>query len=126
MGYALRKDGLGWRAVDGPVQDKRDPSKSFPDPDFETYSIEQPPLPMPSHEELLASALAKRDELLKIATLRIDPLQDAVDRKRATGAEVEMLGAWKDYRIDLSRIELQEGFPALIDWPLSPSEMVTA
>ncbi|MGZ0702558.1 tail fiber assembly protein [Pseudomonas piscis] len=122
MGYALRKDGGGWRAVDGPLQDESDPSKSFPDPDFETYSIEQPPLPMPSLSELLAQARAKRDELLRIATLRIDPLQDAVERKKATAAEAELLGQWKDYRIELNRIDQQGEFPISINWPAAPSE----
>ncbi|WP_085596133.1 MULTISPECIES: tail fiber assembly protein [unclassified Pseudomonas] len=120
MGYALRKDGSAWRAVDGPKPDKLDPSKSFPDPDFEVYSVEQPPLPMPSEAEVLTLAKATRDDLLKIATLRIDPLQDAVDRKKATAAEVDLLNRWKDYRIDLGRIEQQKGFPTSIEWPSAP------
>ncbi|MGE8411914.1 MAG: tail fiber assembly protein [Pseudomonas sp.] len=77
---------------------------------------------MPSLSELLAQARAKRDELLRIATLRIDPLQDAVERKKATAAEAELLGQWKDYRIELNRIDQQGEFPISINWPAAPSE----
>lgn len=66
------------------------------------------------------AAIARRDELLVAATLRMSPLQDAVDLERATEAEKTQLIAWKGYRIDLSRIEQQDGFPLEIAWPDSP------
>jgi hypothetical protein len=64
--------------------------------------------------------LAKRDGLLAIATLRIDPLQDAVDIDDATPDDVAMLKKWKQYRVALSRIEQQAEFPRDIAWPVSP------
>lgn len=81
--------------------------------------------PEPTSEELAAAAFARRDELLAIAALRIAPLQDAVDIDRASDAEVAALKAWKNYRVDLNRVELQEGFPASIEWPQAPATSET-
>ncbi|WP_256581880.1 tail fiber assembly protein [Pseudomonas sp. S09G 359] len=68
-------------------------------------------------------AYSTRDSLLGTAALRIAPLQDAVDVDRATDDEVARLTLWKNYRIDLNRIEQQTGFPANIDWPQSPDSV---
>lgn len=65
---------------------------------------------------------ARRDELLGMAALRIAPLQDAADLGKATDAEASLLLSWKQYRVDLSRIEQQSGFPTVIDWPESPAQ----
>lgn len=78
---------------------------------------------LPTEDQLSILALNKRDELLGTAALRVAPLQDAVDRKRATDDEALRLNLWKDYRIDLNRIEQQDGFPTDIDWPQSPDEV---
>lgn len=115
-GFAVRNDGeYGYRAVGGA-------GELF---DNEVFSwVEPPPLlpPAPSFEDLAAEAKAQRDKLLAIAANRMGPLQDAVDIGRATDEEVARLTAWKGYRIDLNRIEQQAGFPAEIQWPLSPDE----
>jgi len=71
--------------------------------------------------ELVAIAQARRDELLATAALRIAPLQDAVDIELASDAEASALKAWKLYRVYLNRIELQDDFPAEIEWPIAPS-----
>lgn len=63
-----------------------------------------------------------RDEKLIAAGLRISPLQDAVDLLTATDKEATELTAWKTYRVALSRIEEQPGFPFDFEWPLSPEE----
>lgn len=67
-----------------------------------------------------AKVLLDRDEKMREATLRIAPLQDARDLSVATVVEEAALLSWKQYRIDLSRIEQQPGYPLTIDWPLSP------
>ncbi|NWE18031.1 tail fiber assembly protein [Pseudomonas sp. P7548] len=116
MSFAVRNDGEGWYSVDGPGDVGTD----------EWYSVEVPPAPVPrppTVEEVAADAAKKRDGLLAVATARMGPLQDAVDVGRATDDEVAQLMLWKGYRIDLNRIEQQEGFPAEIQWPLSPDEM---
>ncbi len=75
-----------------------------------------PPAPPPTAEQVRD----ERDALLKLAALRIAPLQDAVDLDDATGAETLLLKAWKQYRVALNRIELQSGFPASVVWPDAP------
>lgn len=66
----------------------------------------------PAVEELSA---VKRDELLRLAALRIAPLQDAVDLDMATSEEVAALVALKQYRVELNRIDL-----AAPVWPEQP------
>lgn len=116
MSYAVRNDKQGWRSVSG-----------FDDvgPD-EWYSIDAPPDPVPlplTAEELVAATGKKRDQLLAAAANRMGPLQDAVDIGLATHEEVTRLVLWKSYRVDLNRIEQQEGFPTDTLWPLSPDEV---
>ncbi|WP_167659306.1 tail fiber assembly protein [Pseudomonas fluorescens] len=81
--------------------------------------------PEPTTEELATAARVRRDDLLAKAALRIAPLQDAVDIDLASETEVQALKAWKTYRIDLNRIELQGGFPASIEWPQPPAVIET-
>ncbi|MGJ7611164.1 MULTISPECIES: tail fiber assembly protein [unclassified Variovorax] len=76
--------------------------------------------PAPTTEQLAAKARADRDVLLSVATLRMDPLKDAVELDVATSAEVAALKAWREYRVALSRVELQTGFPVSVDWPKAP------
>ncbi|MFK0088732.1 tail fiber assembly protein [Pseudomonas sp. NPDC090755] len=71
----------------------------------------------PSAEALV---LAKRDSLLRIAALRIAPLQDAVDIEEATDAEKAELVLWKKYRVALNRVQDQPGYPDTINWPAMP------
>lgn len=58
----------------------------------------------------------------------LDTLQDAVRLNMATEAEAALLplkqaelDAWRSYRVYLSRIETQTGFPTAIDWPVTPA-----
>lgn len=75
-----------------------------------------PSLPLPTVAELLA----QRDALLTQAALRIAPLEDAIDLDLETPEDIEALTAWKQYRVALSRIEQQDGFPADVEWPAAP------
>ena len=65
-------------------------------------------------------ALQQRDAYLEVATLRIAPLQDAVDLGDATADEEAQLLAWKRYRVALNRVQQQEGFPQDVAWPVKP------
>lgn len=71
--------------------------------------------------DYLVLAIAERDQRLAEATIRIAPLQDAVDLEEATAAEIALLKRWKKYRVDLSRIEQQPGFPTDVVWPVIPA-----
>lgn len=70
---------------------------------------------------ITTSALSARDDLLRVAAIRIAPLQDTVDLEDATPDEVVMLKKWKQFRVALNRIEQQSGFPLTIEWPIAPS-----
>ncbi|OCR25310.1 hypothetical protein AFK24_09580 [Pseudomonas syringae] len=66
-------------------------------------------------------ALSQRDGLLAAAAIRIAPLEDAVELGIATQTDEAALREWKIYRVDLNRIENQEGFPSDIAWPSLPA-----
>ena len=58
----------------------------------------------------------------------LETLQDALRLELATPDEAASLGrkqaeldAWRTYRVCLSRIETQEGFPASVEWPVAPT-----
>lgn len=82
---------------------------------------EPEPIPAPTPEELTANALAMRDQLLRVAAIRIAPLQDAVELDEATDADTANLKKWKQYRVAVNRIQDQPGFPQTLDWPIQPS-----
>jgi len=67
-----------------------------------------------------AQALQHRDDLLRNAQLRIAPLQYAEKLGTATPQELTLLLGWMRYSVDLNRIEKQEQFPDIIDWPTPP------
>ncbi|WP_075259031.1 tail fiber assembly protein [Herbaspirillum camelliae] len=75
----------------------------------------------PTPEQKAAAALADVDALLGEATKKIAPLQDAVDLEIATPDEKAALAAWKRYRVLLSRIAQQPGYPDVIEWPARPA-----
>ncbi|VVO86795.1 tail fiber assembly protein [Pseudomonas fluorescens] len=65
----------------------------------------------------LANNTATRNSLLSIATLAINPLQDAVDLDDATDADIALLKKWKQYRVAVNRADLN--LPNVI-WPVPP------
>lgn len=78
MGYAVRNDGQGWRVIDA----ANDCSAG------ETYSVAQPPFPVPTPAQELAStvaaAMAAGLSITSAGTLAIDgtyPLDDATQHK---------------------------------------------
>lgn len=76
-----------------------------------------PPL---TPEQELTVASTKLASLMAHATAAIAPLQDASDLGIATDAELDGLKAWKRYRVALSRLSGQEGFPLGVAWPEQP------
>lgn len=77
---------------------------------------EQPETPT-DHEGI---ATAKQTELRKEADYIITPLQDAVDIDEATTEEESLLKEWKRYRVALSKVQNQEGWPTNVVWPTKP------
>lgn len=114
MGYAIRNDGFGFRAVDG----ESDINES------EWYTEAVPPAPVPAPltaDELVALANDRRDQLLAEAAIRITPLQYAVDIGESTPESEAELLAWKQYWVALDRITQQAGYPAAVEWPVKPT-----
>lgn len=78
----------------------------------EALAITNPP---PTKEQLIAEAEYQKQALLNEATVAIAPLQDAVDLGIATDAEREQLKAWKEYRVQVNRVDVGGGEE--IEWP---------
>lgn len=77
----------------------------------------------PSDAALLPAARAQQQRLMHEAGLAVAPLQDAVDLGVAIADQVEHLSAWKFYRIELSEVPQQAGWPRTIEWPVQPEQM---
>ncbi len=71
--------------------------------------------------ERLSRAQQQQAALRQVADNAIEPLQDAVDLGMATPEESAMLLAWKRYRVELSRVPTQAGYPDEITWPAPPA-----
>lgn len=71
-----------------------------------------------TREEAVARADMIKTELMATASSAITPLQDAVDTGEATDADIELLQAWKKYRLSLSRTDTRDA-PDIV-WPSSP------
>jgi len=112
--YAYEEDG----SQDSFIKDGLAP---LTDEELEAIRAEQALAQAPTAEQLLKSAIDRRDELLSAATLRIYPLQDAFDLGENTEEEAASLNLWKQYRIAVNRISRQPGFPSPITWPEQPS-----
>lgn len=111
--YAIKNDQKSFRAI-GSTDELLDD---------EIYSDELPVLPavVKTNEELAEESMTKRDRLLTLAALRIAPLQDAVDLNKASAGDVVKLNLWKQYRVDVNRIDEQEDFPEIVIWPDEPN-----
>lgn len=105
--------------------------------DFVKFSLETPPkgklrtagndgmpawsdIPPATAEEVLRQAEVKQDFLMSESSMKINPLQDAVDLEIATEEEIKLLVDWKKYRVLLNRISTQPEYPTKIDWPVKP------
>ncbi|SKA20490.1 tail fiber assembly protein [Pantoea eucalypti] len=74
--------------------------------------------PAPTAEQLAVMAASEKAKLLALATIAIDPLQDAADLEIATDKEAASLKAWKTYRVMVNRIDTSKA--PNIDWPKAP------
>ncbi|MEA3233931.1 tail fiber assembly protein [Pseudomonas mosselii] len=71
-------------------------------------------------DQLRAAVTVEIARRRSLADNAIAPLQDAVDIYEATPDEEALLKLWKKYRVSLSRLPEQEGYPNEIDWPEPP------
>lgn len=91
------------------------------DEELAAIRIQQAASTVLTPEHVMRNAVAKRDGLLAFAGLHIAPLQDAVDLDKATAEDVANLKLWKQYRLAVSRVSDQSGFPSTIEWPAKPA-----
>ncbi|EJD6506515.1 tail fiber assembly protein [Providencia rettgeri] len=75
-------------------------------------------IPFPTQENLIQQAEIEKQTRLQEASKVIAPLQDANDLNIATDKELMQLNAWKQYRVDLSRIDTATAPD--IKWPKNP------
>lgn len=80
----------------------------------EALAITNPP---PSKGQLISEAEYQKQALLNEATAAIAPLQDAVDLGIATDEEREQLRTWKEYRVQVNRVDV--GLGMSVNWPVS-------
>lgn len=71
-----------------------------------------------SKEQHVEGAKYQKQALLIEATNQSTPLQDAVDLGVATDKELMQLNVWKQYRVDLNRVDTS--LAPDIDWPEKP------
>ncbi|MEB0012577.1 tail fiber assembly protein [Glaciimonas sp. Gout2] len=74
----------------------------------------------PSDAELIATAIERISNGLRIATTAITKYQDRVDIDDTTPADSALLKAWKTYRVGLNRIIDQPDYPHRLTWPVCP------
>lgn len=72
-------------------------------------------------EQLLSTLVSDMAQRRAVADAAIAPLQDALELDEATEAEAALLKEWKRYRVALSRLPEQEGYPSEVDWPAPPA-----
>jgi len=75
--------------------------------------------PALTEQELIVQAEDKKNVLRADADYMIQPLQDAADLDIATESEKALLSQWKNYRVQLNRVDTSE--PSNIIWPQKPA-----
>ncbi len=120
--YIDRESGEVWELESDGSQDNyiQPTFELLTDEELAAIRAEQGAGVAPTPEEAAQLAIEKRAELLRKAALVIGPLQDAVDIGEATEDKESQLLLWKRYRIAVSEIDQQDGFPLAIEWPAEP------
>ncbi|HFK4477375.1 TPA: tail fiber assembly protein [Citrobacter sedlakii] len=72
------------------------------------------------HNAHVRDAELLKNELMKLANINIEILQDAIDFDMATEEDKSLLTEWRKFRIELNRLNLNTA-PA-ISWPAKPEK----
>lgn len=75
-------------------------------------------IPFPTQKELIQQAEYEKQNKIQEVSKIIAPYQDAIDLGIATNKELKQLNAWKQYRVDLNRIDTANAPD--IAWPEKP------
>nr|WP_308282106.1 tail fiber assembly protein [Providencia rettgeri] len=105
------------------LEDNESPDEWINDLVTEISFTEASRLTQPSPSELISNAESDKQSRLFEATNAIAPYQDAIDLGIATDKELKQLNAWKQYRVDLNRIDTATApditWPEKPQWPLN-------
>jgi len=74
--------------------------------------------PLPTQESVIFQTTIKKSNLISEAAIAMMPLQDAVDLGVATGDELAKLKLWKEYRVAINRLNINQAPD--IEWPKLP------
>lgn len=86
----------------------------------EANTDEVVPPTKPPQADPLEVATALQTQLRKDADYAIAPLQDAMDIDEASAEDEALLKEWKRYRVALSKVQNQVGWPIDVIWPEKP------
>lgn len=100
------------------LEDNESPDDWINDIVTEISFTEASQLIQPSLLELISNAESVKQSRLFEAANAIAPYQDAIDLGIATDKELIQLNAWKQYRVDLNRIDTSTAPD--IAWPEKP------
>jgi hypothetical protein len=79
-----------------------------------------PEMPAPPEPDPTAEAVAEYIQLRVQADFRVQPLQDLLDIGEGTPEVEAKVLEWKRYRVALSRVGEQSGYPHAVEWPVVP------
>ncbi|WP_421158982.1 tail fiber assembly protein [Aeromonas dhakensis] len=76
--------------------------------------------PPPTEQQLLEQAVQMQQQKLKEAYVQMDPLIYLDSLGQCSAQEAENLRQWREYTVDVSRANQQQGWPYNITWPVKP------
>lgn len=79
------------------------------------------PPPPPTEQQLLEQAMQIQQQKLKEASVQMEPLIYLDSLGDLSESETKALAQWRQYTVDISRANQQDGWPNDIKWPARPS-----
>lgn len=84
------------------------------------WNFSEPAIVPPTDVELTSYAMARRDELLVIANEATAGMSDAYIAGLLDEADTAKFKAYAAYKLALSKVDQQSGYPITIEWPAPP------
>ncbi|MFM4810685.1 tail fiber assembly protein [Aeromonas sp. DNRA1] len=78
----------------------------------------------PSTEQLAEAAYAEQARLLRIASDIIQPLSYLEQSNALTDHEVVKLQNWREFSVQVSRVDQQPSWPEKPQWPAEPDKVI--
>lgn len=77
--------------------------------------------PPATEQQLLEQAMQIQQQKLKEASVQMEPLIYLDSLGELSESETKALAQWRQYTVDISRANQQDGWPNDIKWPARPS-----